>query len=131
VCASTEQSRPDSSPASTRPIEFLTENGFSILRLWEIDRTPPPLNGAYRFLVRNPQKSEREITVAITDELVMQATMHSRGRILLYSSFWIFCAERHLAIYLWENDDYPPEDRLNMNLLDPDDCDLALRWETT
>ena len=122
---------PNSSQAETRPIELLTENGFSILRLWEIDRTPPPVNGAYPFLVRNPRNSEREITVEISDDLIVQAEMRSRGRILLYSSFWIFCAERHLAIYLWENDDYPPGDRLKVKLLDPDDCDLTLRWETT
>ena len=122
---------PENSPSSIRPIELFTENGFSIVRLWEIDRTPAPVSGDYPFVVRNPQNIEREIKVEITEDLVVQVTMRSRGRILLYSTFWISCAERHLAIYLWENDDYPPGDKLSVTLLDPDDCDLALRLETT
>jgi len=101
------------------------------VRVWEINHVSPPTEGNYHFKVRNAQDLEREITVEITDDLVVQVTMRSRGRILLYSSFWIYCAERHLAIYLWENDDYPPKDKLSVTLLDPDDCDLALRWETT
>jgi hypothetical protein len=131
VYAPNQQSMPNSSSANTRPIELLTENGFSIWRWWEIDRTPPPLNGNYRFLVRDPRSCERELTVEITAELFGQVTMRTRGRILFYSSFWIYCAERHLAIYLWEHDDYPPQDKLRVELLDPVDCDLALRWETT
>ena len=48
-----------------------------------------------------------------------------------HNSFWIYCAERRLAIYLWENNDYPTGDRLTIKTLDPDDCELTLRWETT
>ena len=45
--------------------------------------------------------------------------------------FWIYAAERHLANYLWEQDNYPPGDKLRVEDLDPEDCILALRWETT
>ena len=131
MCAQNQKSISDSSLASVRPIELVTENGFAILRLWEIDSTQPLSNGDYAFLVRNPQNSEREITVELADDLFVLITMQTRGRILLHSSFWIYCAERHLATYLWENDDYPPGDMLKVRLLDPYDCDLALRWETT
>jgi hypothetical protein len=119
---------PDSSPANTRPIELVTENGFSIVRLWEIDREPLAPVGNYHFMVRSPESLEREIAVAITDDLVVQIELHSRRRILPGSSFWICCAERHLAIYLWENDGYPTGDRLLVNQLDPEDLMMALRW---
>jgi hypothetical protein len=122
---------PDSSPANTRPIELLTENGFSILRLWEIDRVPPPMAGNYHFLVRNPQSLEREIIVEIAADAVVQIGRQTRGRILPCSSFWICCAERHLATYLWENDDYPLGDGLWVKELDPEDCMTAIRWQTT
>jgi hypothetical protein len=121
---------PDSSPANTRPIELVTENGFSILRPWEIDRVPPPSTGLYDFIVRNPWSLEREITVEITNDAVIQIEKQTMGRILLHSSFWICCAERHLATYVWENDDYPPGDRLRVKQLDPEDCLLAIRWGT-
>ena len=119
------------SPANTRPIELVTENGFSILRVWEIDRVPPPLAGNYHFMVRNPQSLAREITVKIADDLVVQIELQTRRRILLCSSFWIYCAERHLATYLWENDAYPLGDRLCVSRLDPEDFALAIRWQTT
>jgi hypothetical protein len=131
VCAQNQKSIPESAPENIRPIELLTENGFSVLRLWEIDRTSSPLNGIYSFLVTHPQNSEHEITVEITAEVFADAVMRSRGRILPHSSFWIYCAERHLTIYLWENDDCPPGYRLTITRLDPDDCELTLRWETT
>lgn len=121
---------PDTSPANARPIEFLTENGFSIVRLWEIDREPPPTAGNYHFMVRNPQGLEREIAVAVADDLVVQIELHSRRRILPGSSFWICCAERHLAIYLWEKNKYPPGDKLCVSQLDPEDLMSALRWGT-
>src|SRR2546423_15279196 len=98
---------PDGVPASTRPIELVTENGFSIVRVWEINRVPPPTEGKYHFMVRNPQNLEREIIVSVAAEAVAQIELQTAGRILLCSSFWICCAERHLANYLSESDDYP------------------------
>ena len=92
---------------------------------------PPPADGNYAFNVRDPQSRERVVAVEIADDAVVQIELRTRLRILLSSSFWTCCAERHLADYLWENDDYPPGDKLSVTLLDPDDCDLALRWETT
>ena len=118
-------------PAEYRPIELITENGFSILRAWEIEHAAPPLDGRYPFLARSPAGSAREIIVGITGYVVTEITIRTRGRILLLSSFWICCCERHLANYLWEQNDYPPGDQLRVEDLDPEDCLLALRWETT
>ena len=121
---------PDSFPENTLPIELITENGFSILRVWEIDQLPPPMAGNYHFMVRNPQGLDREITVEFAAEVVLQIELRTRGRVLPGSSFWISCAERHLAIYLWENNDYPRSDKLWIKELDPEDCMTAIRWQT-
>ncbi|MDX6447305.1 MAG: hypothetical protein QOH71_4379 [Blastocatellia bacterium] len=126
-----QRSEPDSSPAENRPIELMTENGYSILRSWEIERVKPPENGEYSFMVRSPLGTGREIGVGVTSEVVVEIANRTRGRILLFSTFWIYCSERHLAIYLWEKNDYPPGDKLLVKELDPEDCLLALRWETT
>ncbi len=124
---------PDPSPAKRRPIELVTENGFCILRAWEIDRLPPPLEAQYRFLVRNPHGLERarDIIVDVSDQVAAQVAKHTRDRIGPRNSFWIYCAERHLATYVWEHDDYPPDGRLTVEQLEPDDFDVAMRWETT
>jgi hypothetical protein len=53
----------------------------------------------------------------------------SEGRISTNYSYWISCAERHLADYLFEQDDYPPMATLRVDQLSPDDLDLARRWE--
>jgi hypothetical protein len=109
----------------------MTENGFSILRSWEIERVKPPENGEYPFMVRSPLGLAREVCVGVDREAVVEIESRTRGRILLFSTFWIYCSERHLAIYLWEKNDYPPADKLRVKELDPEDCLLALRWETT
>lgn len=116
-----------------QPIELVTENGFCILRSWEIDRLPPPFAGKYDFLVRNPYGLERarEIAVQVAGDAVAEIERYTRGRIVLRNSYWIYCAERHLATYVWENDDYPPEGLLIVEQLTVDDFDLAIRWETT
>jgi hypothetical protein len=119
---------PESSPAGTQPIELVTDNGFSILRLWEINREALPSIGEYDFLVRNPQSLERQIMVEILDELVADIEQRTRRRVQSGSTYWICCAERHLAIYLWENDGYPPGDRLCVNCLDAEDVMSAIRW---
>ena len=121
---------PDSVPATTRPIELVTENGFAILRRWEIDRKPAPVAESYQFIVRNSQSLEHEIAVEVADDLFVQIELKTRRGILPESSYWICCAERHLATYLWENDDYPPGDRLRISQLDPEDVMSAIRWKT-
>jgi membrane protein implicated in regulation of membrane protease activity len=128
---STQRSMLDSSPDENRPIQLITENGFSILRSWEVARVAPPANGKYLFLVSAPDDSEREITVEVNGKVVVQITMRTRGRIQIQGTFWIYAAERRLANYLGERNGYPPGDRLRIEDLDPEDCLLALRWETT
>jgi hypothetical protein len=128
VNAQLQSSLPESSAAEPLPIELLTENGFSIWRLWEINRVPPPSDGNYPFKIRNPQSIERVVAVEIADDVVVQIALQTRLRILLSSPFWICCAERHLATYVYENDDYPPGDRLRVEQLGAEECIGAIRW---
>ncbi len=121
----------DSAAARCRPIELITENGFSIVRAGESDGPRRAPEGKYVFMVRDPEGSEREITLEIDPQAVNEITLRSRGRISSESSYWICCAERHLAEYLWENDDYPPDGKLRVAQLTLDDLNLSIRWETT
>ncbi len=123
-----EWRKPDNSPAAQNPIEYQTENGFAIIRLGDVDRSVSMVGPRHYFIVRDPHGYELDITVEITNDAVAEVMWRCRGRITLESSFWITCAERHLATYLWENEDYPPEAKLTVDQLTIDDLDLARRW---
>lgn len=116
------------SPAEDRPVEFLTENGFSIVRLCEIDNSIPAGGFRHRFLVRDPDGFELEITVDIAERVAQALASRSRGRLTADSSYWVCCAERHLADYLCEQEDYPADARLIVDQPSLDDLNLARRW---
>jgi hypothetical protein len=128
MSAQTQQPSPDDLTA--RPIELLTENGYAIVRSSEINRAPAPTNGIYSFLVQREQDLEREVVVTIAAELFPDILLKTRRRISNSCSFWICCAERHLANYLWEKDDFPAGDRLAVDYLDPEDVMSAVNWGT-
>jgi hypothetical protein len=121
----------DDAAARCRPIELITENGFSIVRATEFDGRGPLLAGKYEFVVCDSRGHQLEITVEVDGKVSVEITLRSRGRITGQSSYWICCAERHLADYLWENDGYPPNERLRVEWLTPRDVILAIRWKTT
>ena len=116
------------SQAARNPVEYQTENGFAIIRLGDVDRSVSMVGPRHYFIVRDPHGYELDITVEIANDAVAEVMWRCRGRITLESSFWITCAESHLAMYLWENEDYPPDARLFVNELTIDDLDLARRW---
>ena len=127
--AQTEQPLPYERTINVRPIEFLTENGFSIVRQWEAEQKPPPADGIYAFIVRDPQDKERPIIVSIATNLVARAQFRATARVEPDSDYWIYCAERHLATHLWETDDFPINNKLSVEELDREDVLSALRWE--
>jgi hypothetical protein len=128
VRAQTEQPLPPERRLDVCPIELQTENGFSIVRQWEAEQKPPPSDGAYPFIVRNPTGEERRIIVTVTDDLVARTQFQTAGRSGRSGDYWIYCAERHLANHLWEADDFPPNDRIRIEELDREDLLSALRW---
>lgn len=113
----------------SQPVQYMTENGFSIIRLCDIDKSTPAVGATHEFLVRDSHGYELHITVEISSEAIAEIGRRSRSRISNESSYWIALAERHLATYLWENDDYPPDARFTVNQLTLDDLELARRWD--
>ena len=128
MAVSRRQVSPGCSANESSPIQYVTENGFSIIRLCDIDKSIMAGGTQHFFVVRNPRGDELEMTVDISDSAVAEIISRSSGRLSLNSSYWICCAERHLADYLWENDDYPPEARLKVEVLTLNDLNLARRW---
>ena len=131
MAAQEENVELDSATAPCRPIELITENGFSIVRPGESDGLRRAPESRFVFMVSDPEGSELEIAVGIDQKAVNEVALRSRGRISSESSYWIVCAERHLAEYLSENDSYPPDGKLQIERLTLRDLNLAIRWETT
>ena len=113
----------------SKAIEYVTANGFSIVRPWEAGGAPKPTGGTFRFAVSDAEGKERQVNVQISERLIAKTTFRTRGRIQSSSSFWICCAERHLAKYVWEQDASPESDSLLVETLDPEEVILALSWE--
>jgi len=110
------------------PIKYLTENGFSIVRVSDTNPSVISTPAECRFLVEDELHAEREIKVTFSEILVTQLRIRRSGALSDQSVFWLVCAESRLATYLWETGDYPPEDRLTVNELSPDELMLAIHW---
>ncbi len=129
MSAHTKQQIPDTLAAGIRPIELQTDNGFSIIRRWEVEGAPAPVGGVYVFIVRVPEEKVDDVVVAVKDELMTDTQCRTRGRIRSDSPFWICCAERQLANFVAEKNDFPADKRLTIAELDAEGIMLALRWE--
>jgi len=128
VRAQPEQPLPHERTLDVRPIELQTENGFSIVRQWEAEQEPAPSDGTYPFIVSNPAGEGRRIIVVVAADLVVRTQLQGAGRFRLSANYWIYCAERRLANQVWENDDFPLDDRILIEELDREDLLAALRW---
>ena len=119
------------SPSAAREqplISHVTENGFTIIRLSEMKASFNDTAQEYCFVVRNPRGWEREVTVEFNEELIAMFESRRRNPLLTRSSFWLNCAERCLAAYLWEHDGYPPGGEITISELCADDVVLATHW---
>src|SRR5437588_11051987 len=123
-----KQIRPDDLAHTRSPIKYLTENGFSIVRVSEIDPSVTDSPSECHFLVQHDDKAEREISVSFDEELIADLRIRRRIPLSETTLFWLVCAEACLANYLWEKNQYPPDGRLNINELSPDQLMLALHW---
>jgi hypothetical protein len=129
MAMSRKQARPAHFPQRASPIKYLTENGFSIIRLSDIDPSVVDARGECRFLVQHEQEVEREVRVGFDESLVVHLLIRRRFPLSETSQFWLVCAESILATYLWEKNDYPPDGRLTINELPSDELMLALHWK--
>ena len=130
MAAQNQRLETDESFAEAQPIELVTENGFRILRAWEIQNAAPPTDDKLTFLVRDSNKPETETTIVVefTANSLFQIEKYSQGRIVAGNAFWTYCAERHLANYVFENDDYPRDATFKIDQLTSEDFDQATRW---
>lgn len=109
-------------------IQFLTENGFVILRPWEVSNAIAPAEGVFHFAAHDPDGLEREISVRVSPRLLEETALRTGGRIETSSQFWISCAERRLANYLMEHGEFPSGNEIMIESLEREDLLLTLRW---
>ena len=119
---------PDHSLQEVQPIQYLTENGFSIVRVSDMDPAAINSPSECRFLVQGEHDVNRKITVSFSEQLITEIRIRRRGKLSDQSQFWLVCAESCLANYLWVKNDYPPNDQLTINELPPDELMLAIHW---
>src|SRR5690242_16160010 len=77
VCDQESDSVVGEADDSSNPIEFITENGFSIVRPWESGNSPKPTGGKCRFGVSDGF-IEREVTVEISRDIVRELSLRTR-----------------------------------------------------
>ena len=123
-----EEALPESRRLRPPPVEFVTENGFSIVRLCEVDQSVQDRADECRFVVRNPNGQECQVTVEFHHDLIALIQQRRRRPLSLSSSFWLECAERQLATYVWQSDFFPPDGRLILSDLSSDYLLLASYW---
>ena len=112
------------------PIKVVTENGFSIVRLCELEQSTRDSASGCHFIVRAPNGDECRIKVIFTAAaMTLLQKREASAWLPTDHRFWVHCSERHLATYLWENDCYPPDERLLVDRLTPEDLLLARRSE--
>lgn len=110
------------------PIQYVTENGFSIIRLSEMKPSFTDTAQECCFVVRNPRGWEREVTIEFETDVIALIESCRRSPLLASSPFWLNCAERCLAKYLWHHDAYPPAGQLTISELCIDELLLAAHW---
>ena len=123
-----KQVGPGPLPLASPPIKYLTENGFVIVRLAEINPVVIDRPGECQFLVQREDEARRVIKVGFDQSVIENLRIRRRIPLSETSMFWVACAESCLANYLWEKNEYPPDGRLAISELSPDELMLALHW---
>jgi CheY-like chemotaxis protein len=113
-------------PESPRTVKTITLNGFSILD--EADENSKVPNER-RFVVIGPEGNRQEVLVLIDEEPVGYVERMTRRRLPPESSFWTAQARDLLSDYLWSEGKTPPNGKLAINDLDPDQLPMAERWK--
>lgn len=108
------------------PIKVVTENGYGIARACEMDGA-----GKYKFIVSDSEEQACEVIVEFDPAAVTLVQSCRRQPLTSGSAFWVNCAERSLAAYLWEKDEFPPNGRLTLKEVCLSDLDAARLWDDT
>lgn len=118
----------DSAIKASPPIEFVTDNGFSIARLSELQPSTADSENGCWFLVRQPDGEESQVSVAFKTPVVAQIQSQRKIHLSDTSDFWLTLAEEHLGTYLWKNNHIPADGHLVISRLSGHDLALAARW---
>ena len=110
------------------PIEVLTENGYTLVRKADLDPTFTDSARDCRFLVRRADEQQREVKVEFNENTIALVNELRPTPLRPVSTFWVCCAEQHLATYLWQMDEDPPDESLVIDSLPPEDLKLACDW---
>ena len=112
----------------TPPVQLVTEAGFIIVRRCDLAGEGGAASGfEHNFIVKNIDGYQIEITVRFDTPAIKQLVARSNDD-FINSSFWLAAAERHLADYLDENGDFPPDASLTISDPNLDDIDSISRW---
>ena len=118
----------DKPAIASPPIEFVTENGFCLVRLSDLRPATVDSLSDCDFLVRNPDGHESVAVVAFDERVTAQVQTQRHDPLSDSSLFWLTLAEQQLATYLWENDHFPAGGRLIISRLSGIDLALAAGW---
>ena len=107
-------------------IKVVTENGFTIERVCETEDSTTDSASGCHFVVRGPKDEERLVIVAFGEPAIgLVQSLQESSPLPLLSPFWLHFAEIHLALYLWEKNEYPPDGQLMIERLSEEDLRLA------
>src|SRR2546423_12377855 len=95
---------PQTLRSTVAPIKYLTENGFSIVRRCEVERSLRDSPDNCQFLVQRDDEPQHEIHVSFSGPLIAELKIRRRAPLSAASVFWLVCAESCLANYLCEHD---------------------------
>lgn len=118
----------DGSIRASPPIEFVTDNGFVIVRLSELEPSTADSANGCRLVARQPSGEESRVSVAFKEDVVAQIQSQRKSHLSETSDFWLTLAEEHLASFLWKNDHFPADEHLVISRLSGHDLALAARW---
>jgi len=112
-------------------IEVITDNGFCITRACELKVSGSDSASECHFIVGISSAGIRSVIVKFTEAAIAMAQQQrqSLAPLSLTNSFWLHCAERHLAKYVWENNECPPDGLLTIDSLTPRDLLSASHWD--
>lgn len=128
MAISRKEARPSRLPDPISPVKYVTENGFSIVRLSEINPSVIDRPGECRFLVQREDEAPYEVKVSFAEHLIVGLRLRRRIPLSETSMFWLVCAESCLAKYVWEKNRLPPAGQLMVETFSPEELMLGLHW---
>ena len=121
----------NASPGVNPPIEYVTNNGFTLVRLSELHPSSVVSDNKCHFMVQPPGGEEREVWVQFDESVIVQVQSQRHTPLSKNSDFWLTLAEQHLATYLWKNNRLPAGENLVVSRVSGHDLALAAGWRTS